>query len=57
MNSNCKDAWAHLVEADPVLAGPGVLGRDGIVALHTALREVATTHIPELHFPGSLHGN
>lgn len=44
----------YLEEPDPVVTGPGVLGTDCVVAVNSALREVAAAHISELHT--LLHG-
>lgn len=41
--------WTYLEEPDPVVTGPGVLGTDCVVAVNSALREVAAAHISELH--------
>lgn len=44
-------------ESNPVTAGPGMLGTDGVMAFNSTLWEVAAADIPELHFPGGFHGN
>lgn len=46
--------WTYLEEPDPVVTGPGVLGTDCVVAVNSALREVAAAHVSELHT--LLHG-
>ena len=47
----------YLKESNPVIAGPDVLGTDGVMAFNPALWEVAAADIPELHFPGGFHDN